>query len=140
MAWIHVDRTNVNNVDIFAFVNLKENIIIKGRVVVGSDLKTKVLVMCSDGKIQGMVDLPQWAYYSLEDKVLRALYEEVGKLTGGDLKNKVWDVNHKNYTPRDYENLLNKLTEIVFETPEAVILKYQPDLTITDDIFEEFQF
>lgn len=140
MAWVHVNMAEVNNVDIFAFVNLKENFLMKGRVVVGSDLTTQVLVMCDQGQIQGMFPLPQWAYYSKEDALLKTFYEEVGKLPGGDFKNKVWNVTHQNYSPEDFENMVNKLADVAFETPEAVILKYVPDLTITDDMFEQFVF
>lgn len=140
MAWVHVSRADVNSVDIFAFVNLKENVLMKGRVVVGSDLVTKVLVMCDKGEIQGLVPLPDWAYYSKEDSMLKAFYEEVGSLPGGDFKNKVWNVKNNNYTPEQLEKLYTAISSIAFEAPEAVILKYIPDLTITDEMFENFRF
>lgn len=140
MAWIHVDRADVNNVDIFAFVNLEQDVVIKGRVVVGSDLTTQVLVMCDQGEIQGMVALPQWAYYSTQEALLKAFYEEVSKMPGGDFKNKVWNMKHKNFTPEQYESMIERLSGIAFETPKAIILKYVPDLSISDSLFEEFKF
>lgn len=140
MAWVHVNMADVNNVDIFAFVNLKENVLMKGRVVVGSDLTTQVLVMCDEGQIQGMVQLPKWAWYSKEDALLKTFYEEVSNLPGGDFENKVWNMQNNNYNPAQLEKMIAALAGIAFETPEAVILKYVPDLTITDDMFEQFQF
>lgn len=140
MAWIHVNMADVNNVDIFAFVNLKENVLMKGRVVVGSDLTTQVLVMCDQGEIQGMVPLPQWAYYSKEEAMLKAFYEGVDKLPGADFKNKIWNVTNSNYDPKHYESMIGKLADIAFEQPEAVILKYVPDLSINDEMFEQFKF
>lgn len=140
MAWVHVNMADVNNVDIFAFVNLKESVLMKGRVVVGSDLTTQVLVMCDQGQIQGMVPLPQWAWYSKEDAILKAFYEGVDKLPGADFQNKIWNVTHGNYDPVHYEKMISKMADVAFETPEAVILKYVPDLTITDDMFEQFKF
>lgn len=131
MSWIHVNGADVNNVDIFAFVNLKENLVLKGRVVVGSDLKTKVLVMCDKGEIQGMFPLPQWAYYSKENAMLKTLYEEIHNMSSGDF-------NMNTLTPKDYENMASKLVDVIVETPEAVILKYVPDLTITDELLDQF--
>lgn len=140
MAWVHVNMADVNSVDIFAFVNLKENVLMKGRVVVGSDLTTQVLVMCDQGEIQGMVPLPQWAYYSKEEAMLKAFYEGVDNLPGADFQNKVWNVTNGNYDPKHYEPMIDKLSNIAFETPEAVILKYVPDLSICDEMFEQFKF
>ena len=102
MAWIHVDRSEVNNIDIFAFVNLKEGVTIKGRVVVGSDLNEQVLVMCEKGEFQGIIQVPSWNFFSKMEVVLKTVGIDVG-------------------------------------TPEAVILKYIPDLTIPDEIFEQFE-
>lgn len=140
MSWIHVNRADINNVDIFAFVNLKEKVHMKGRVVVGSDLSTQVLVMCDKGEIQGTVPIPQWVYYSKEDTLLKTFYDEVSKLPGGDYQNKVWNMQHNNYNPEQLEAIMTALTDIAFEAPEAVILKYVPDLTITDEMFENFRF
>jgi|AGFT01.1.fsa_nt_gi hypothetical protein len=140
MAWVHVDRADVNNVDIFAFINLEQNVVMKGRVVVGSDLTTKVLVMCDSGEIQGMVPLPQWAYYSTQEALLKAFYEEVGKMPGADFQNKIWNMKHKNFTPEQYEKLLERLSDIAFETPKAIILKYVPDLSLSDEMLENFKF
>ena len=103
MAWIHVDRLEVNNIDIFAFVNLKESVTIKGRVVVGSDLTEKVLVMCEKGECQGIIPVPSWNFFSKLEAFL-------------------------------------KTVDIDVDTPEAVILKYIPDLTIPDSLFEQFEF
>ncbi|AZU98414.1 hypothetical protein ENKO_462 [Klebsiella phage fENko-Kae01] len=140
MSWKHVDRAELNQFDIFAFVNLKQNVVMKGRVFTGSDLVTKVLVMDSEGEIQGVLDLPDWAYYSTEDAMLKAFYEEVGALPGGDFKNKVWNMTHNNYRMEQLSAMIQRLTDIAFETPEAIILKYVPDLTITDSMLEQFKF
>jgi len=140
MAWIHVDRADVNNVDIFAFVNLKQSVIIKGRVTISPDLKTSVLVMDSAGGIRGTVELPEWAFFSTEDALAKAFYEEVDALPGADYKNKVWNMKHSNYKPEQLSKLIERVTSIAFDKPEAVILKYVPDLSIDDSMFEQFEF
>lgn len=140
MGWTHVDRADVNNVDIFSFINLKSNVVITGRVNVGSDLKTQVLVMDNTGVIQGVIPLPDWAFYSTEDALLKAFYEEVDAMPGGDYQNKIWSMMNGKYSPELYCKMVARLSTIAFETPEAVILKYVPDLTITDDMLEQFQF
>lgn len=139
MAWKHVSRADVNTVDIFAFINLKKSVQYVGRMIIGSDLKKLIAVMSSDGVVQDIVELPNWAFNSTEDDMMTAFYEEVDSMPGADFKNKIWNMQHSTYTPEQMTNMVKRLTAIALTTPEAIVLKYIPDLSIDDSMLEQFK-
>lgn len=139
MSWKQVNFSDVNTFDIFSFVNLKQNLIITGRVVTAFDSMVKIAVMSTDGVVRGMVDMPSWAKESTGDTVLKALYEAVDALPGSDITNKMWNVQQGNCSTAQLQDVIAVVSEKAFSKPECVILKFIPNLEITDAMLEKFE-
>ncbi|EPE1232789.1 hypothetical protein ACSGOQ_006066, partial [Escherichia coli] len=80
MGWINVNSIELNEQDIFAFVNLVENIAIKGRLFSSSDGKKWISLMNDNGEIYDVIQLPHWAYKNTSDDVMAAVMREFEKL------------------------------------------------------------
>lgn len=140
MAWKHSDMMDINPWDIFAFVNLQTKEKVVGRVITNSDTTLSVVVMDDNGAILDIVKLPEWAFYRTQDHLIKAMYEEIGALPGGDYKNKVWNVKNGKYKPEQYSSMFERLSKIALETPKSIILKYVPDLQLDESMLEQFKF
>lgn len=122
--WKQVSMLEINPFDIFAFKNNDTNVVIKGRMITGSDNKLKVAVMSSDGAIQTLIDLPDWVTQStsmLSQEALFALdrlgYDNVNPDTIARLKQLLKDKG-------------------IIEAPICTILKYVPELEIPDEAWD----
>lgn len=140
MSWINVSRDDLNEMDIFAFVNLKEDILVKGRLFTAADLTKCILAMNDTGAVTEAVPLPEWALYSLEEDILHSIFEEIAKLPGADLQNKSFNIKNGNYTPEQVSSVAYAVLNSVVETPTVVILKYVPDLVLSKEDMKEFIF
>lgn len=122
--WKQVSAQQLNTCDIFAFKNNDTNVVIKGRMINGSDNKLKVAVMSSDGAIQTLIDLPKWVTQStsmLSQEAMFALtrlgYTDVNPDTIARLKQLLKDNG-------------------IIEEPICTILQYVPDLEIPDEAWD----
>lgn len=122
--WKQVSVQQLNTCDIFAFKNNDTNVVIKGRMINGSDNKLKVAVMSSDGVIQTLIDLPKWVTQStsmLSQEAMFALdrlgYKDVNPDTIARLKQILKDKG-------------------IIEAPICTILQYVPDLEIPDSAWD----
>ena len=122
--WKQVSVQQLNTCDIFAFKNNDTNVVIKGRMINGSDNKLKVAVMSSDGVIQTLIDLPKWVTQStsmLSQEAMFALtrlgYTDVNPDTIARLKQLLKDNG-------------------IIEEPICTILQYVPDLEIPDEAWD----
>ena len=122
--WKQVSMLEINPFDIFAFKNNDTNVVIKGRMITGSDNKLKVAVMSSDGAIQTLIDLPDWVTQStsmLSQEAIFALdrlgYDNVNPDTIARLKQLLKDKG-------------------IIEAPICTILKYVPELEIPDEAWD----
>lgn len=122
--WKQVSVQQLNTCDIFAFKNNDTNVVIKGRMINGSDNKLKVAVMSSDGAIQTLIDLPKWVTQSnsmLSQEAMFALarlgYTDVNPDTIARLKQLLKDNG-------------------IIEEPICTILQYVPDLEIPDEAWD----
>lgn len=123
--WKQVSMLQINTVDIFSFKNNDTNVIITGRVLMGSDNKFKIAVMSSDGVIQTLIDLPEWATQSTS-----MLSQEAELL-----------LNRMGYTSKATPDVIARYKKIlkdqgIIETPICTILKYVPDLEIPDEAWD----
>lgn len=122
--WKQVSVQQLNTCDIFAFKNNDTNLVIKGRMITGSDKKLKVAVMSSDGGIQSLINLPEWVTQStsmLSQEAMFALtrlgYNDVNPDTIARLKQLLKDNG-------------------IIEVPNCTILQYVPDLEIPDSAWD----
>lgn len=122
--WKQVSVQQLNTCDIFAFKNNDTDVVIKGRMITGSDNKLKVAVMSSDGAIQTLIDLPEWVTQStsmLSQEAMFALtrlgYNDVNPDTTARLKQLLKDKG-------------------IIEVPNCTILQYVPDLEIPDSAWD----
>ena len=140
MGWINVNSIELNEQDIFAFVNLVENIAIKGRLFSSSDGKKWISLMNDNGEIYDVMQLPHWAYKNTSDDVMAAVMREFEKLPGGDIKNIVFNAERMNYTPEQLQQLAIAAYQAAIKKPECVILKYTPNLKLTLEDMGSFIF
>lgn len=140
MSWVNVNSIELNEQDIFAFVNLTNNTVLKGRLFSASDGYKWISLMDDSGVIYNVMQLPQWVYSNTADDVLTAVMREFEKLPGGDIKNKVFNAERKNYTAQQLESLAIAAYQAAIKKPECVILKYVPDLKLTLEDMDAFIF
>lgn len=138
MAWIHSNHSELNNFDIFAFVNMKEKIFIKGRLCTLSDGSRAICNMNNKGEVRDIVALPEWATVQPEEALMRLLFEEIGKLPGTDVKNKLFNINNSKYSPDQLSGLADTVLKEVVSNQCNVILKYVPELELTEEMLVEF--
>ncbi|MFS8319946.1 hypothetical protein ACMG5I_03350 [Escherichia coli] len=140
MCWVNVNSIELNEKDIFAFVNLTNNTVLKGRLFSASDGYKWISLMDDCGVIYNAMQLPQWVYSNTSDDVLAAVMREFEKLPGGDMKNKVFNAERHNYTAQQLESLAIAAYQAAIKKPECVILKYVPDLKLTLEDMDAFIF
>lgn len=123
--WKHVSMLQINTVDIFSFKNNDTNLVITGRVLMGSDNKFKIAVMSNDAVVQTLIDLPEWATQSTS----MLSQEAVFALESLGYNNKA--------TPETIHRLKQILKDKgIIEAPICTILKYVPDLEIPDEAWD----
>lgn len=123
--WKKVSMLAINTDDIFSFKNNDTNVIITGRVLMGSDNKFKIAVMSNDGVVQNLIDLPEWTTQSTS-----MLSQEAELL-----------LNRLGYTSQATPDVIARYKKIlkdkgIIETPICTILKYVPDLEIPDEAWD----
>lgn len=138
--WINVSSTELNHVDIFAFVNMQTEEVVKGRIVEQSDGTRAVLALNNSGEAIQLVQYPEWAIIQHEEIVMRMMFEALGKLPGGDMANKLHNIQHGNYSDEQIGTVMQDVIKVCTTMPNVVILKYVPDLTITKSMMKNFEF
>lgn len=123
--WKHVSKNELNAFDIFSFKNNDTNVVMTGRILLGSDNKIKISVMASDSSIQTIMDLPEWAIRGTS-----MLSQEAELLLG-----------RLGYTDNATPDTIARLKKIlkdkgIIEAPICTILKFVPDLSIPDEAWE----
>jgi hypothetical protein len=140
MGWVNVNSIELNEQDIFAFVNLVENIAIKGRLFTSAHGEKWISVMNDNGVIHDVTKLPVWAYKNTSDDVMAAVMREFENLPGGDMSNIVFNAERMNYTPEQLQSLAIAAYQAAIKKPQCVILKYTPDLKLTLEDMDSFIF
>lgn len=140
MSWIHVKSTELNQHDYFAFVNLKDSLVVKGRLFTSSAGIKSICAMNDEGEVYDLIELPKWCTEEPEDSIIRTIFEEIARLPGGDVYNKVHNINNGNYSAEQLFNLADAVVKKAIEKPALVILKYVPDLSLTMEDMNNFIF
>lgn len=123
--WKHVEVANLNTYDIFSFKNNDTNIVITGRILMGSDNRFKISVMSDDGAIQSLIDLPVWATQSTS-----MLSQEASLF----LVSLGFNDAATPDTIARYKKILKD--QGIIEKPICTILKYVPNLEIPDEAWD----
>lgn len=123
--WKHVSKFDINQLDIFSFKNNNTNIVITGRVLMGSDNKFKIAVMSNDAVIQTLIDMPDWVLHSTS-----LLSQETELL-----------LDRMGYTSKATPDTIARYKKIlkdkgIIEAPLCTILKFVPDLEIPDEAWD----
>lgn len=122
--WKHVPVTELNIFDIFSFKNNDTNLVITGRIFMGSDNRFKISVMSDDSAIQTIIDLPKWATQGT------SMLSQEAEL----LLNRMGYTKSNPDTIARYKKILKDMGFI--EEPICTILKFVPDLHIPDEVWE----
>jgi hypothetical protein len=136
--WTNVGSTELNEHDIFAFVNMQSDTVLKGRLVTLSDLSRGLIQMDSTGACVDVINLPEWCTVQPEEIITRMLFESLGKLPGSDMKNKVHNLQNGNYTDEQLGEVMQDVVKVALVKPTCVILKYIPDLSLSKEDMKNF--
>lgn len=138
MSWVNVSYAELNNFDIFAFVNMKDRIRHTGRIFNKCDGQKGLMRLHDNGEFDKLMDIPDWAKSTIEEDVMRVLYEAMADLPGSDLYNKTFNIEHENYTPEQLYDAALSVLKAAIEPPTCIILKYIPNLSLTEDMLSQF--
>lgn len=138
MGWVNVSSMDLNEHDIFAFVNIEEDTVLKGRLFTGSDGNKWISLMENNGSIYDCRILPSWTYSSTAEDVLSAVMKEFERLPGSDMQNRVFNTERRNFTAEQMHKLAIAACDAAIKNPTCVILMYVPDLSLTMNDMESF--
>lgn len=140
MSWIHVNHSALNEIDIFAFVNLKDDTVLRGRLFTTHEGVKGIALMDTNGAVYASQELPAWTYSSTEENVFAEVMKGLEALPGGDIQNIVFNIERGNYSPEHLSALAMRALKSAIVTPKCVILKYVPDLSLSAQDMESFIF
>ncbi|USL83879.1 hypothetical protein A4_212 [Escherichia phage A4] len=138
--WVNVNSTELNEIDIFAFVNLETDTFVRGRLFMSSACVRSIAVMDELGQVIECLPLPAWAYSSTEEDVMQKIFEGINKLPGADVKNKIFNIENKNYSADVLRPLVDSVLQAALAKPKCIILKYIPELSLTKEDMKGFIF